>query len=542
MSGRLRRARVVAVAATMLWAMAAAMPGGAAAASALCVGGPGCYASVQAAVDAAHGGATIRINAGTYAGGVTVPVSVKLIGAGAGLTRIKGGGPVMTIGTYGATDEPTVVIEGITISGGVTRTSPQSGDWVGQAGVVALGGGIEIPPNADYSGGAIVTIRNTVITDNRVAPSSTAPAGPPCPDGPCPFALASGGGIDSWGTLTLVNTTVSKNLVGAASGLSDLASDAEGGGIRSWTGPVTIRRSRITGNRVSAIAPNGRSADSGGILLNAGSLEMDHSSISDNSATLAAALPESVDLGAHAGGIHLADTVDHATISSSVIAGNTVTMTNSVGSANAFSGGLHVDVGVQRFEMTDGVLANNTVNVRTLAGSSGDAFGDSGVGEMHGTIDGTRLIGNTVTVQSIAGNAFASAGASIFFGTISNSLLAGNELSASSPNGFAFVGGGALMADEGGITLRDTSIRNNAGHVSSHDTPFAQGGGMYDAPIPDGPPGGPLTLVRSSVRGNVLTGSTGATLQGGGIYASSVPVKLTGSVIRHNEPDQCYGC
>ena len=541
MNGRSGRARTVAVAASAIWLTAAAFPSGVAAAS-LCVGGSGCYASVQAAVDAAHDGATIHLNPGTYAGGVTVPISVKLIGAGAATTRIKGGGPVLTIGTYGADTEPTVSIKGLTITGGVTRSSAQSSDWVGESGVVALGGGIEIPPNADYSGGATVTIQDSMIIGNRAAPSTTAPVGPPCPDGPCPFALASGGGIDSWGTLTLVRTTVSNNRVGAASGLSDLASDAEGAGIRSWIGPLSIRSSRISGNRASAVAPNGRFADSGGIFVNAGAFEMDHSSVNGNSVSLAAALPGSVDLGAQAGGIHLADDAGPATITDSSISGNTLTMTNSVGPADAFSGGLHVDWGVQPFAMTDSVIANNKVSVRTLAGSTGDASGDSGAGELHGTFEGTRFTGNTVSIGSVAGNAYALAGAAIFTGVISHGTVAGNTITASSPSGEAWIGGGALVADEGGITLRQTSVRDNMLRVSGHASATAQGGGIFDSPIPDGPPGGPLTLDHSRVTGNLLTGSTGATLQGGGIYASGVPVTITSSVVSHNRPDQCVGC
>ena len=39
--------------------------------------------------------------------------SVKLVGAGAGQTVISGGGPVLTIGTFGALTEPTVSIDGV---------------------------------------------------------------------------------------------------------------------------------------------------------------------------------------------------------------------------------------------------------------------------------------------------------------------------------------------------------------------------------------------------------------------------------------------
>ena len=68
------------------------------------------------------------------------------------------------------------------------------------------------------------------------------------------------------------------------------------------------------------------------------------------------------------------------------------------------------------------------------------------------------------------------------------------------------------------------------------------GGGIFDARVSDGPPGGPLTLVHSSVIGNTLTGGAGLTIQGGGIYIRKRPLTLNHSVIAGNSPDQCDGC
>src|SRR2546428_251754 len=153
----------------------------------------------------------------------------------------------------------TISIGAGTITGGVSRSSPMSTPFTGHEGVFAAGGGVEIPPNADFTGGATVTIANSVITGNRVAPTDTVgprpeqlPFWPICPTGPCPFAAAFGGGIDNWGTLTLTNSTVSNNRVGTAAGLSDVASDAEGAGIHSTIGVLTISNSGITANRASA--------------------------------------------------------------------------------------------------------------------------------------------------------------------------------------------------------------------------------------------------------------------------------------------------
>ena len=242
-------------------------------AASLCVASkPGCFATLQAAVNAARNGDTITIAPGTYAGGVTIDVSVTIAGAGAGSTVIRGGGPVLTIGTYGASAEPTVSISGVTITGGVARSSPESMPFAGQDGVIARGGGVEIPPNAGFTGGATVTIDNSVITGNLADPTHALPLGPPCPGGvSCPFAQAAGGGVDNWGTLTLVNTTVSNNRIGSATGLAAVVSDADGGAIANELGALTVTNSTISGNQASATAPNGRFADSGGMFLDGGS-------------------------------------------------------------------------------------------------------------------------------------------------------------------------------------------------------------------------------------------------------------------------------
>jgi len=516
--------------------LTAAAPSAFAASS--CVGpGPGCFSTLQAAIDAADDDDTIHIAAGTFAGGVAIEKSVRLEGAGAGLTIIRGGDSVLTIGAYGAATEPTVSVDGVTITGGIARSSPESTPFVGEEGVFALGGGVEIPPNADFSGGANVTISNSLITGNRVAPTHTLPFGPPCPDGPCPFALAAGGGIDSWGTLTLANTTVSDNLVGSASGLSSDASDAEGGGIMNWLGTLTISNSVVSCNQVSATAPNGRGADSGGIsLANGGRLTMNNSSVTNNSVVLAASLPATVDVGAHAGGIHIGGGAS-GTIRNTTISGNTVSVTNTVGDANAFSGGIHTDVD---FELSNDVITNNSVSAATLPGSSGNAAGDSGAGEMGGTINSTTFTGNTVTVSSAAGTANAGGGAVIFAGSMTDSVVSGNHVSASSPSGAVFVKGGGLIAGDGGVTMRNTTVSGNTGDATGLSG-SAQGGGIFDAAVPNGPPGGSLTLTRSSVSRNALSGSSGIALQGGGVFVTN-PVKLVNSVIAQNTPDQCFGC
>src|SRR6266516_1807361 len=88
--------RLLAVA--LLAIAATAITSGQASAATLTVCPSGCaFSQIAAALAAAKNGDTIVIAAGTYTGGLTVDVSVKLIGAGAGQTIISGGGPVVTI-------------------------------------------------------------------------------------------------------------------------------------------------------------------------------------------------------------------------------------------------------------------------------------------------------------------------------------------------------------------------------------------------------------------------------------------------------------
>jgi pectin methylesterase-like acyl-CoA thioesterase len=117
----------------------------------LCVGSkPGCFSTIQAAINAAGDRTTIRIGSGTFAGGITIDRSLQITGAGPNSTTIRGGGPVVTIGTFLAPTEPTVSISDVTITGGVTTTSPESNPWVGKDNVIALGGGISILPADGY--------------------------------------------------------------------------------------------------------------------------------------------------------------------------------------------------------------------------------------------------------------------------------------------------------------------------------------------------------------------------------------------------------
>jgi hypothetical protein len=526
---------------------------GSAAAATLTVCPSGCaFSQIGPAVAAAKNGDTVAVAAGTYQGGITIDVSVNLTGAGPGRTIISGGGPVLTIGTFGAASEPTVSIDGVTVTGGVTRSSPESVPCTGKEGVRAAGGGIEVPPSTDFSGGACndfgggatVTITNSVITGNRVAPSDTVPF-PPC--GGCPVAWAFGGGIDTSGSLTLANTTVSDNHIGSASGLSELARFAEGGGIFSGRGDMTISNSSISGNQ-AAVSPHGVIADAGGIAFNSddgvfdSTFTMSNSSVTNNSATVTSDFFAFVPVG----GVHLKGIPQAVTISNSTISGNAATATNSGPfDAGVVAGGLNEAGDLAPTTLSNDVISNNSVTATTLPGSTGNAVGRSGAGEMGGTLSNVRLTGNSVDVSSAAGNATALGGASVFDGginnggTITNSLINDNHIHASAPLDSVDVRGGGINTF-GPTTLRNSTVSGNTVDASGASG-SARGGGIYDGLNPDGPPGGPLVLQNSNVTANTLSG-TGLTLQGGGIFLQNQLITLTNSLITQNVPDQCFGC
>jgi hypothetical protein len=486
----------------------------------------GCpFTRLAPALAAAHSGDKIKIGPGTYAGGVTIDVSVKLVGAGPAATIISGGGPVLTIGVADASSEPTVTIEGVTLTGGVTV-----GNLTQSSG---RGGGIYIPRAAGPSTGATVTIRNSVIRGNSVAPRVAVESDDPC----CLFADSGGGGISNDGRLTLDHTRVSDNRADAASGL---ASNAIGGGILNRAfGNLTLKSSVVSDNHAAVSAPNGRFTSGGGIEMVAGALTIDDSRVSDNSADASLALPSDIEQSASGGGIHVQENAS-ATIRSTTFTGNSVRSTNTVGDALAFSGGLHADGPIV---LSDSTVSDNRVAATT---ATGRADVDSGAGGFNTSarIRNTRFTGNRATATSSAGVAHAAAGA-IWMGdlagermTISDSVISANRLTAMSTTGSSTVEGGGIV-NVGVLTLRNTSVADNRAAASGPGG-SARGGGIFNGSIPDSPPVR-LALVDSAVTRNSLTASPGITVQGGGLF-TLFPVTLRSSVIAQNVPDQCDGC
>ena len=512
----------------------------------LCVGpGHGCYSTIQAAVDAAHDGDSIAVSRGRFAGGVTIDKSIRLAGAGARATVIKGGGPVLTIGRHLAPDPPSVTISGVTITGGVTTSSPESASY-GKQGVVAFGGGIEVSFSTDFGAGASLTVKDSVVTRNRVAPTATVPSEQvACPGGTsCPFALAKGGGIDTAGPLTLKNTVVSDNYA------AGVASDAVGGGISVWhTGSLAMVDSRVNGNRAIASKPNGRFAEGGGIFAHDGvKLSIRGGSVSDNLLELESDLPyfvdgaDPIDMNANGGGIHAGANGD-VTIDGVSINRNTIVVRNPNGRPYAFDSALNLNDGshVLRNSRIQGNRVFAEVESSEEVGVSGGAL------DLYGpsTVTRTVITGNEVLVRSRDG--LAAANGAVYSGEgeqtalIADSVIAGNTSRAISANGEARVQGAGLMND-GPLRLRGVLIAANEGKAVG-PSGVAQGGGIWQGQaFNEGGLPIQLALERTTVVRNRLAGSNGVELAGGGVFTEGFPITLDGSRVSRNTPDQCRGC
>ena len=505
----------------------------------------GCaFNQLDPAIAAASNGDTIQVAAGTYDGGFTINKSLKLLGAGAGSTIIKGGGPVVTVGVLNAASEPTVSIAGVTITGGVNTSSPFP--------FVARGGGIDVPRAANFAPGATLTITDSVISGNRTAPSAATDSGLPCPpdititciNGDLPFAAARGAGIATSGQLTLKNTVVRDNVCA-----SSVVSDAEGCGIFSLAGSsVSLSDSTVTGNVASAVAPNGRFADAGGIFAS-GTLTIDGSLISGNSASLSTAMPNDVPFGtqANSGGVHVLGDDSCARpgacaigkIRNSTITGNSVTASNSLGDALDFCGGICDD---GQLTVSDSLVGNNHVTATVPSGSAACACADSagiGTGGIE-SIHETHVTGNTVTASAPDGTASASSGGGSdgndVSNTITDSLFSGNQITATTTTGTATVQG-AGFTNFAVLTIRGTTFSHNSG-TATGPSGTAHGGGLFNGAFFGGP--GKLSLIDSAIVDNTLSGGPDITIQGGGLF-TTVPVTLKDSTISGNTPDNCFG-
>jgi hypothetical protein len=190
----------------------------------------GCdYTTIQAAINAADPGDTISISAGSYSGNVIISKALTLQGAGASLTVISGGAPVITVNS-----SVVASIDGVAISGG-DYTKPPGGLYTG-------GGGL-------YNAG-VLTLSNSLVTGNRATGGNNPISGYD--------RSGYGGGIFNFcGTLTLNNSTVSGNRAAGSNDDRQIAGgEAEGGvgyggGIFNLNASLTVISSTVSNNEAA---------------------------------------------------------------------------------------------------------------------------------------------------------------------------------------------------------------------------------------------------------------------------------------------------
>lgn len=499
-----------------------------------CVTGVGCYRGLGAALSAAGPGDTIRLSAGVFKGGVTIHDSLRVLGAGMGRTVIRGGGPVLKIAST-PDNKPDVVISALTVTGGVTH-----GD-----GVNAYGGGILVPPPEEpgTGSGASLTLERVAVVGNRTVPTETSPSpsGVTCPDGDCPYAGSYGGGIATYGTLRLDQSSVAHN---SATGL---ASDAIGGGIWSANGDLKITRSAVHHNHATP-RRIGRYAEGGGIFVESGSLTLRHSAVNHNRADLVTSWPvrgqgELIDMSANSGGVHAGDNVD-TLISDSQINHNTVRAIDASGEPLAFDSAILVR---SRLIMRRTEVAHNAVVTRVATTEDIAPVGATIEVDAAARIRDSRIVDNTVRVHAVDGPAIASGGLAVYDFTetgeaalvrLSDVLVASNTVHASSETDTASILGAGIFNNTR-LKLSRSVVRNNVGSARGPQRE-AEGGGIWNGEYLSGPPV-ELSLQNSRVVGNNLRVRPGGSARGGGVFNAAV-ITSESSRIARNQPDQCYGC
>jgi hypothetical protein len=264
--------------------------------------GPG---SLRRAIADAHDGDNISFAPGLYGQTVTltsaelvIDKNITINGPGPNTVTISGSFSYPSFRVFHVMPGHTVTIQGLTITGGSVGLGEDGGGILNDHATLTVsdctvefnasaesGGGI---CNDGSNGSAMMTIVNSTVSGNSspfgggvlneadegsatltiansVVSHNIGTGGSP------PLNFGGAGGIGSFGTLTITNSTISNNSV-----------SNEGGGIESF-GTLTITNSTVTGNTAGGFGTNNFPGYGGGISSD-GPLTISNSTISGNTA------------------------------------------------------------------------------------------------------------------------------------------------------------------------------------------------------------------------------------------------------------------
>lgn len=325
----------------------------------------------------------------------------------------------------------TTNFSGMTVSNGRTPVGLSGATSGGQGG---NGGGI-------LSFGSM-TLTDMVISGNFTGNGGNATDPGTTFGGPAGF----GGGISSTGSLTMTNVTVSNNTTGNGGNGGYGHTGGRGGGIQA-TGTLTMTQCAVTGNNTgvggagsNAGASGGNGGDGAGVYAETGTFNMTNIIVSGNNTGDGGGESGT---GGHAGGIFVS---------------GTATLTNSTVNNNTTGDGSPGFVG--QGGLGGGMFNNGALTVKgsTINGNSTGTSGPNGGGNAGGIYNAATL---TMVNSTISGNSTTSIGGGLSVGgtvTLTNVTITNNR-SDSDNNGWG--PGGGIYAFSGTITLKNTIVAGN---------------------------------------------------------------------------------